>query len=105
MLARAVVLASILALLAAGAEARARKRPDPKPEDLLVVDCLLPGQVRSLGERTTYVTRRRPTRTTAQECRVRGGEYTAYDRADLATSLAVWLEGAQAGDAVAQLRV
>ena len=50
-------------------------------QDLEVVDCLLPGVVRSLGN-TTYVTQRRPTRTTASECHIRGGEYTAYDRAD-----------------------
>ncbi|MGA1676892.1 MAG: hypothetical protein ACO377_10735, partial [Pseudomonadales bacterium] len=32
--------------------------------DLYVVDCLLPGQVRRLGQRT-FLTPRRPTRTTA----------------------------------------
>jgi hypothetical protein len=51
-------------------------------EDLEIVDCLLPGQVRQLGN-TTYVTQRRPTHTTAADCRIRGGEYVAYDRADL----------------------
>ena len=31
-------------------------------DDLLIVDCLLPGQVRKLGRRQTYITQRRPIR-------------------------------------------
>ena len=72
--------------------------------DLEVVDCILPGQVRQLGNRT-YMTQRRPTRTTASDCRIRGGEYVAYDRADLKSSLAVWMPAAQAGDPEAQTNV
>ncbi|MGZ8994996.1 MAG: hypothetical protein ACXW3P_00635, partial [Rhodospirillales bacterium] len=71
-------------------------------DDLLPVDCLLPGQVRQLGQRVTYVTRPRPIKTSAQDCRIRGGEYVAYDRADYATALKVWLPQAQEGDADAQ---
>lgn len=71
-------------------------------DDLLVVDCALPGQIRQLGRATTYVAARQPVRTTARDCRIRGGEYVVHDRATLATSLAVWLEPAQAGDAAAQ---
>ena len=70
-------------------------------DDLYIVDCLLPGQVRVLGGRT-YQTPRRPTRTTAVDCRIRGGEYTAYDRADLRSALAVWMGAAETGDAEAQ---
>jgi len=74
----------------------------PRPGDeMLVVDCLLPGQIRSLGQRTTYASPRRPVRVTARECQIRGGEYAAYDRANLQTSLAVWLPTAKAGDAEA----
>jgi hypothetical protein len=36
--------------------------------DFLVVDCLLPGQVRKLISRMTYVTARRPIRTSAVDC-------------------------------------
>lgn len=72
--------------------------------DLEVVDCLLPGQVRQLGNRT-YLTQRRPTRTTASDCRIKGGEYVAYDRADLRSALNVWLPAAEAGDAEAQANV
>ncbi len=72
--------------------------------DLHVVDCLLPGQVRRLGNRT-YVTPRRPIETTAADCRVRGGEYTAYDRADYKSALKVWMPAAERGDPEAQTNV
>ncbi len=68
----------------------------------LIVDCLLPGQVRRLGTALTYLTPRRPAKLTAEECALRGGEYVAYDRADLATALAVWLPLAEKGDPQAQ---
>ena len=73
-------------------------------EDLEIVDCLLPGQVRQLGN-ATYLTARRPTHTTASDCRIRGGEYVAYDRADLKSALGVWLQAAQGGDPDAQTNV
>jgi Caspase domain/Sel1 repeat len=67
-----------------------------------VVDCLLPGQIRQLGTMTTYVTERRPVRTTIEDCRIRGGEYVAADRADYRSALKVWLSEAQKGSAEAQ---
>lgn len=70
-------------------------------DDLYIVDCLLTGQVRRLGG-ATFLTPRRAIRTTAQDCRIRGGEYVAYDRADYRTALNVWLEPAEAGDPEAQ---
>lgn len=72
---------------------------------LFVVDCLLPGQVRKLGSQMTYISQRRPIRTTAADCEVRGGEYVAYDRANYASALKIWLPKAQEGDAAAQLYV
>ncbi len=66
-----------------------------------IVDCLLPGQVRSLGKQT-YLTARRPIKTTASDCNIRGGEYVAYDRADYKSALNVWMPAAKAGDAEAQ---
>ncbi len=71
-------------------------------DSLLMVDCLLPGQIRKLGSKVTYTTPRRPVRTTALDCEIRGGEYVAYDRADLRTSLSVWLGAAEQGDTEAQ---
>ena len=72
--------------------------------DLHVVDCLLPGKVRRLAN-TTYLGSRRPVQTTAADCRIKGGEYTDYDRADYRSALAVWLPSAEAGDAEAQANV
>lgn len=73
-------------------------------QDLEIVDCLLPGQVRQLGN-STFITQRRPVHTTASDCRIRGGEYVAYDRANLKSSLKVWMDAAEAGDAEAQNNV
>lgn len=75
-----------------------------KRSDLEIVDCLLPGQVRQLGK-TSFLTQRRPIRTTASECSIRGGEYVAYDRADLKSALRIWLQAAEAGDVEAQTNV
>jgi len=75
-----------------------------RAEALFVVDCLLPGQVRKLGK-MTFLTARRPIKTSAQDCEIRGGEYVAYDRADYRTSLNVWLPQAQEGDKEAQTYV
>ena len=79
--------------------------PDAKGDELMVVDCLLPGQVRQLGAKARFLTARRPIKTTAEDCAIRGGEYTAFDRADYATALKVWLELAKAGDSEAQTYV
>jgi hypothetical protein len=69
--------------------------------DYYVVDCLLPGEVRQMG-RSSYLSPRIPARTTALECRIRGGEYVSYQRADYQSSLNVWLGRAEAGDPEAQ---
>jgi uncharacterized caspase-like protein len=71
-------------------------------DDLLIVDCLLPGKVRKLGTRVTYQTPRRAIKTPARDCAIRGGEYTAADRASYETALAIWLEQAKQGDPAAQ---
>jgi hypothetical protein len=71
-------------------------------DDLLVVDCLLPGQVRKLGRQFNYLTPRRPLKTSALDCEIRGGEYVAFDRANYATALAVWMPSAEEGNAEAQ---
>jgi len=71
-------------------------------DDLFIVDCLLPGQVRKLGQVATYLTARRAVKTSAVECEIRGGEYVAYDRANLSTALNIWSPKAQGGDPEAQ---
>ncbi len=72
------------------------------PEDFLIVDCLLPGQVRKLGRSATFMSARRPIRTTQADCEIRGGEYVSYDRANYQTALKVWMGQADSGDAEAQ---
>lgn len=73
-------------------------------DTMMVVDCLLPGQVRRSGA-MSYIGPRLPVKTTAQLCSMRGGEYVAFDRATLQSSLAVWMEKAKGGDAQAQYYV
>ncbi len=91
----ATVPANDSSLLAAAASA----------DDLLIVDCLLPGQIRRMGSQLTYLSQRRPIRTSGSDCAIRGGEYVAYDRANYATALKYWLPLAQQGDANAQTYV
>ena len=74
-------------------------------EDMLIVDCLLPGQIRSLGRQATFMSARRPIRTSQADCQIRGGEYVSYDRANYQTALKVWLDQAMAGSAEAQNNV
>jgi peptidoglycan hydrolase CwlO-like protein len=71
-------------------------------DDLLIVDCLLPGKVQRLGTAATYVTARRAIKTSAVDCGIRGGEYTAFDRATYASSMRVWLPLAKNGEPEAQ---
>ncbi|WP_435214231.1 caspase family protein [Luminiphilus sp. nBUS_16] len=94
------VLIFLVAIAAPAAEAQ-DTTSQGSVSDLQVVDCLLPGQVRRLGQ-SRYITARRPIMTTAGDCRIRGGEYTEFDRADYRTALAVWLPAAEAGDPEAQ---
>src|SRR5687767_13529882 len=58
-------------------------------DEFLVVDCLLPGKVRKLGAGASFVTPRRPVKTSARDCEIRGGEYTSFDRATYAGALRV----------------
>ena len=70
-----------------------------------MVDCLLPPQVRKLGQNFTYLAPRRAIKTSAGDCEIRGGEYVAYDRANYATALKIWLPEAEKGDPTAQTYV
>jgi uncharacterized protein len=73
-------------------------------DDLLLVDCKLPPKQKRVGGRV-YPMASKPIRTTAVDCRIRGGEYTVYDRANYATSLKIWLAEAEKGDVEAQYHV
>ena len=92
--------ASLLAVLLASAGCAAPPTKEPtqvaatparRPEDLYVIDCLLPAQIRKLGRSMTYLAPRRAIKTSSVDCEIRGGEYVAYDRSDYATALRVWL--------------
>ena len=111
---RAGVLAvAVGTLLYAGCATEERAAPQAaqiqqgpgKPDDFLVVDCLLPGQIRQLGRQATFLGARQAIKTSARTCEIRGGEYVAFDRANYATALKVWLPLAQQGDAAAQTYV
>ena len=93
---------AVLCFVAGGPAEASRLQVVKDPSELLIVDCLLPGQVRQLGGRMTYLTPRRPTKTSASDCQIRGGEYVAFDRANYATALQVWLPIAREGDPQAQ---
>ena len=69
-----------------------------------LVDCLLPGQVRMLGT-SRFVAPRRPLRTTARDCEIRGGEFVVDSDSQPEAALAVWMTSAEAGDSEAQTRV
>ncbi len=83
-------------------DAAAAKPKVRNAEDMLIVDCLLPGQVRKLGAQASFMSARRPIRTTQADCEIRGGEYVAFDRANYQTALKVWMDQANAGSAEAQ---
>ncbi len=73
-------------------------------EQLMIVDCLLQGQVRQLGNIATSLSARRPQKLPAYECAQAGGEFALATR-DPARALAIWLPFAQQGNAEAQTQV
>ena len=74
------------------------------PEDLFVVDCLLPAKVRSLGRNTRFAAPRKVVRVSAHECGLRGGEFSR-DPLDNDFALQAWQAQAEGGDAEAMNNV
>jgi TPR repeat protein len=70
-----------------------------------IVDCLLPGKVKKLGIQCSYLSKKRPIKTSNNDCEIRGSEYTAYDRASLASALKIWQRDAILGNAEAHYYV
>ena len=87
-----------LGLAFAGSQPASARNAD----DLLVVDCLLPGKIQRLGTGATYVKGRKPIKTTAGDCRRRGGEYTEAEGGSYAALMKMWLPLAKQGDPEAQ---
>ncbi len=71
-------------------------------DKFFIVDCLLPGEIRRLGSAMTYLTARKPIKTSALDCEIQGGEYTASRHATQTSALQNWLPPALSGDAEAQ---
>jgi hypothetical protein len=71
--------------------------PVPSVDDLLIVDCRLPPKIKRVGGRT-YPMAQPLRRTAAVDCRIRGGEYTVYDRSNYQTSLKLWSAEADQGN-------
>lgn len=71
-------------------------------DDLMIVDCLLPGIPHRMGN-TVFTTGRRLLKITAHECALYAGEYVLRGSRD--TALEKWLPDAQAGDPKAQAYV
>lgn len=67
-----------------------------------IVPCLLPARVRKLGN-MTYPERRRLVEVAARDCRLKGGEYTFYDRAKPEAAVQFFRKMAEGGDADAQV--
>ncbi|MEE8526748.1 MAG: caspase family protein [Thermoanaerobaculia bacterium] len=110
-LARALALTGgLLLALTPIADPAAAKSRKAKPRiedaaDLRIVDCLLPSKIRRLGRRANYATPRRPIRTAAADCEIRGGDYVVDDPGSYASALEVWRPAAEAGDPKAQAYV
>jgi Sel1 repeat len=73
-------------------------------DEFLVVDCLLPTQIRQLGMRMTYAAPRQVIKASANDCALRGGEFTRGG-ADGNAALQAWMPAAQNNDPVAQVYV
>ena len=98
----AVLVGQVFALSLRGEAAPAAT--DNRADKFLIVDCLLPAQIRQLGRNMTFLAPRQALRTSADECATRGGEFTRAD-AGGAAGLKMWLPAAEKGDPAAQLYV
>src|SRR4029434_459074 len=75
------LLLTLVAMLISGCSEASRGvtqqellRKSGRAEDLIIVDCLLPGQIRRLGTQATILMPRRPAQTPAPACGIRRGE-------------------------------
>ena len=58
------------------ASGRTQAQPGPgRSDDLLIVDCLLPSQVRKLGQRMVFLAPQQQIKTSGRDCEIRGGLY------------------------------
>ena len=71
----------------------------------LIVDCKLPPRLAQLGANKVMLMPGAVQKESKAACEIRGGLYVAYDAADPATALKIWMDSASQGDALAQNRV
>jgi len=95
---------TIVAAILFGGWPVSRAAQEGNADDFLIVDCLLPAQIRQLGTSMTFLAPRQAIRTSAHECAVRGGEFTRGTAGGPA-GLKMWLPAAQKGDPAAQTYV
>ena len=91
----------LVALAAFAADGGGNTTRGVEVRENVIVPCLLPARVRKLGG-IVYPERRKLTQTTAKSCELRGGEYTAYDRARPESAVAFFTPLADQGDPTAQ---
>ena len=97
----AAVAVGLLAFFGLDVSARAESG---NADDFLIVDCLLPAQIRQLGQSATFLAPRKAIKASAHDCALRGGEFTRGDAGGPA-GLRMWLPAAQQGDPQAQTYV
>lgn len=71
--------------------------PGTAVNDILIADCLLPGQTIATGQYQTWQSSPRPARIPAWECKLQGGQYALNG-----DPLSIWRDSANQGDKVAQ---
>lgn len=94
--------APVSSTLSGPSQLPAGKRPT-SVEDLIVVDCLIPGEIRQLGASVVYQTPRHTAKATVHDCKLYGGEFVL--RSTREQALEKWLPEAEKGKAEAQNNV
>lgn len=97
-----ISMVCLLTMVCGTASAKRKPKGQITPDQLYIVDCLLPPQIRQLGRNHTYMAPRKPARLSAHDCALRGGEYVAYDKASFSSIAKMWLPEAQGGNPKAQ---
>ena len=77
--------------------------PAGSVEDLVLVDCLLPGEVRKLGAKVAFRAPRQRVKATRSDCQRQRGETILFDRSDGKAALTALQPRADGGDALAQM--
>ncbi len=71
-------------------------------EELMIVDCQLPGLLIEMGQGILYNTPPRPARVSVWQCRASGGQHVVFDAANLNQVADLWKACAEGGDQIAQ---